>query len=109
MLGLSQLILDFTTKPAWSPLRHLRDDAPPPEPAKAVIEAKAERDAELEAQARGWLEQLDLPGMARLLSVEWNPRLRSTAVRVRLHGLRWSRWRGLANGRRPGALGPGYQ
>lgn len=79
MLGLSQLILDFTTKPAWSPLRHLRDDAPPPEPAKAAIEAKAERDAELEAQARGWLEQLDLPGMARLLSVEWNPRLRSTA------------------------------
>lgn len=36
-------------------------------------------DAALEAQARGWLHALEMPGGARLLTVTWNARLRSTA------------------------------
>lgn len=37
------------------------------------------RDATLEDQARGWLHALEMPGGARLLTVTWNARLRSTA------------------------------
>lgn len=78
MLGLSQLFFDFTAAPQWSPLRSLRENAPPPEP-KAETNDEPTRDEALEACARGWLEKLELPGMMRLLRIEWNPRLRSTA------------------------------
>jgi predicted SprT family Zn-dependent metalloprotease len=37
------------------------------------------RDETLEAQAREWLHALELPGGAKLLTVSWNARLRSTA------------------------------
>ncbi|MBL9133918.1 MAG: SprT-like domain-containing protein [Verrucomicrobiaceae bacterium] len=78
MLGLSQLFFDFTASPKRAPIRSLREFAPAPEP-KRDIEPDAVRDETLEEQARVWLEQLGLPGAKKLLRVEWNTRLRSTA------------------------------
>lgn len=76
MLDLSQLIFDFTSSPKWSPLRSLRENAPAPEPK---AEPEAMRDEALELQAGEWLDQLGMPGAKKLLRVEWNARLRSTA------------------------------
>jgi len=78
MLGLSQLSFDFSALPKWVPFISVRESTPdaPPEP---VPEAEMTRDEALETQAKGWLEQLGLTGMMKVLTVEWNSRLRSTA------------------------------
>ncbi|MBE7494349.1 MAG: SprT-like domain-containing protein [Verrucomicrobiaceae bacterium] len=78
MLGLSQLFFDFTASPKRAPIRSLREFAPAPEPKRETEQAGV-RDEELESQAGAWLEQLGMPGARKLLRVEWNARLRSTA------------------------------
>ena len=78
MLSLSQLFFDFTGSPKRVPIRSLREFAPAPEP-KQEFEQVAVRDEELESQAGEWLEQLGMQGARKLLRVEWNTRLRSTA------------------------------
>jgi predicted SprT family Zn-dependent metalloprotease len=78
MLSLSQLFFDFTGSPKRVPIRSLREFAPAPEP-KREVEQVGVRDEELESQAGQWLEQLGMPGARKLLRVEWNTRLRSTA------------------------------
>lgn len=79
MLDLSQLNFDFSALPRWVPFRSVRDLTPPP-PADSAEETVVEgRDAVLEDQAREMLLGLDLPGGARLITVTWNARLRSTA------------------------------
>ncbi|MFO1438062.1 MAG: SprT family zinc-dependent metalloprotease [Verrucomicrobiaceae bacterium] len=79
MLSLSQLFFDFTGSPKRVPIRSLREFAPAPEPKKAEVEQVGVRDEGLESQAGEWLEQLGMPGARKLLRVEWNTRLRSTA------------------------------
>lgn len=79
MLDLSQLSFDFSVLPRWMPFRSVRDLEVEPTtapPEKAVLDG---RDAELEAQTRALLLALDLPGGAKLVTVTWNARLRSTA------------------------------
>ena len=78
MLSPSQLFFDFTASPKRTPIRSLREFAPAPEP-KREIEQIGLRDEELESKAGAWLEQLGMPGARKLLRVEWNARLRSTA------------------------------
>lgn len=91
MLDLSQLSFDFGALPRWEPFRSVRDLEPEKEPQSTPLEdgegadaAPAApmldgRDDSLEAQARGWLNDLEMPGGAKLLTVTWNARLRSTA------------------------------
>lgn len=89
MLDLSQLHLDFSALPAWVPFRSVRElePAPPPaaEPAGPIQDG---RDPVLEEQVRAMLLALDLPGGAKLVTVTWNSRLRSTAGYARYPG--WS-------------------
>ncbi|MEZ5384921.1 MAG: SprT-like domain-containing protein [Prosthecobacter sp.] len=81
MRDFSQLCFDFTASPVWTPFQSVRNLEPvePPPSEAAASDPKDGRDEALEAQARGWLLALDLPGGARLLTVSWNTRLRSTA------------------------------
>jgi SprT protein len=86
MLGLSQLNFDFSALPRWVPFRSVRDLTPAP-PAASTDDAIIEgRDAELEEQTRALLLALDLPGGAKLVTVAWNSRLRSTAGYARYPG-----------------------
>lgn len=86
MLDLSQLNFDFGALPRWVPFRSVRDLTPVP-PAASTDEAIIEgRDAELEEQTRALLLALDLPGGAKLVTVAWNSRLRSTAGYARYPG-----------------------
>lgn len=86
MLDLSQLNFDFGALPRWVPFRSVRDLTPAP-PAASTEEAVVEgRDAELEEQTRAMLLELDLPGGAKLVTVAWNSRLRSTAGYARYPG-----------------------
>lgn len=80
MLDLSQLNFDFSGQPRWEPFRSVRE-MEPPEPAAAPAEEAMPdgRDESLEEQTRGWLIALDMPGGAKLVTVSWNARLRSTA------------------------------
>lgn len=79
MRDFSQLCFDFTASPVWTPFQSVRD-LEPVDPPESVVESMPEgRDAELEAQAREWLLALELPGGAKLVTVTWNARLRSTA------------------------------
>ncbi len=80
MLDLSQLSFDFSALPRWMPFRTVRELEPEEAPAAAeAIKTPDGRDAELEAQTRAMLEALELPGVAKLVTVSWNARLRSTA------------------------------
>ncbi|HRH95057.1 MAG TPA: SprT family zinc-dependent metalloprotease [Prosthecobacter sp.] len=86
MLDLSQLNFDFGALPRWVPFRSVRDLTPAP-PAASTDDAIIEgRDAELEEQTRALLLALDLPGGAKLVTVAWNSRLRSTAGYARYPG-----------------------
>ncbi len=79
MRDFSQLCFDFTASPVWTPFQSVRD-LEPVEPPESGEEAALEgRDDDLEALAREWLLSLELPGGARLVTVTWNARLRSTA------------------------------
>jgi len=88
MLDLSQLNFDFSALPDWVPFRKVRDLTPAPEPAEATTEETIPdgRDAELEEQTRAMLLALDMPGGAKLVTVAWNARLRSTAGYARYPG-----------------------
>lgn len=79
MLDLSQLFFDFTAPPVWTPFQSVREleAVEPPEMTEAALQDG--RDETLEAQSREWLHALELPGGAKLLTVSWNARLRSTA------------------------------
>jgi SprT protein len=79
MLDLSQLFFDFTAAPVWTPFQSVREleAVEPPEMTETALQDG--RDEALEAQAREWLHALELPGGAKLLTVSWNARLRSTA------------------------------
>lgn len=77
MLDLSQLSFDFSALPRWVPFRSVRELEPEESPAAA--NTPDGRDAELEMQTRAMLEALELPGVAKLVTVSWNARLRSTA------------------------------
>ena len=80
MRDFSQLCFDFTAVPVWRPFASLHElesaSAPESKADAAVFEG---RDAALEAQAQALLHALGLPGCARLVTVTWNRRLRSTA------------------------------
>jgi predicted SprT family Zn-dependent metalloprotease len=79
MRDFSQLCFDFTASPVWTPFQSVRE-LEPVDPPESIVEAMPEgRDAELEAQTREWLLALELPGGAKLVTVTWNARLRSTA------------------------------
>lgn len=79
MLDLSQLFFDFTASPVWTPFQSVREleAVEPPEMTETALQDG--RDETLEAQAREWLHALEMPGGAKLLTVSWNARLRSTA------------------------------
>jgi len=79
MLDLSQLFFDFTAPPVWTPFQSVREleAVEPPEMSESALQDG--RDETLEAQAREWLHALELPGGAKLLTVSWKARLRSTA------------------------------
>lgn len=79
MLDLSQLFFDFTAPPVWTPFQSVREleAVEPPEMSESALQDG--RDETLEAQAREWLHALEMPGGAKLLTVSWNARLRSTA------------------------------
>ncbi|MGV3660347.1 MAG: SprT-like domain-containing protein [Prosthecobacter sp.] len=81
MLDLSQLSFDFAAQPRWEPFRSVREMEPAgPPPAVSPVEAIPDgRDEALEEQTRGWLVALEMPGGAKLVTVSWNARLRSTA------------------------------
>jgi len=79
MRDFSQLCFDFTAAPVWAPFQSVRElKAEEPLQAEAEVMPSG-RDAELEEKARGWLRALELPGGAKLVTVTWNTRLRSTA------------------------------
>ena len=96
MLDASQLSFDFgAVPPPWVPFSTVRELQPEtlcthPQEEDLSTAGQMEapesqepmpdgRDDTLEAQARGWLLDLEMPGGARLLTVSWNARLRSTA------------------------------
>lgn len=81
MLDLSQLSFDFSAQPRWEPFRSVREMEPAQPPAldPAVESMPDGRDEALEEQTRGWLIALEMPGGAKLVTVSWNARLRSTA------------------------------
>ena len=80
MLGLSQLNFDFSALPRWTPFSSVRESADELElPPETAPEPEVVTDDALEAQAKGWLQELGLTGAMKLLSVQWNSRLRSTA------------------------------
>lgn len=79
MFGLSQLNFDFAALPRWVPFRSVRDLEVEETPAPAEEAVLEGRDAALEVQTRALLHALELPGGAKLVTVTWNARLRSTA------------------------------
>ena len=79
MLDLGQLSFDFSALPRWLPFRSVRDLEPEETPVTAAETMPDGRDAALEEQTRAMLLALELPGVAKLVTVSWNARLRSTA------------------------------
>lgn len=79
MRDFSQLCFDFTAMPVWTPFQSVRDLEPVDPQETQEAEVFDVRDDALECQARQWLEALQLPGGAKLVTVTWNARLRSTA------------------------------
>ncbi|MDB6004695.1 MAG: Acidic repeat-containing protein, partial [Prosthecobacter sp.] len=87
MLDLSQLSFDFSALPHWVPFRTVRALTPEPPVEVSAGEAILDgRDAVLEEQTRAMLLALDMPGGAKLVTVTWNARLRSTAGYARYPG-----------------------
>lgn len=87
MFDLSQLSFDFSALPHWVPFRTVKDLTPAPEPKSNAEEPLLDgRDAELEEQTRAMLLALGMPGGAKLVTVTWNARLRSTAGYARYPG-----------------------
>lgn len=86
MLDLSQLNFDFSALPHWVPFSSVREMAPETPAASADETVPDGRDAELEEQTRAMLLALDMPGGAKLVTVTWNARLRSTAGYARYPG-----------------------
>lgn len=84
MPPLQQLSFSFLEAPGATP-------SPPAAPADRLEDTagapRGGRDPGLEAQARAWLGALGIDEGARLLRVEWNPRMRSTAGYAK-----WPRW-----------------
>ena len=79
MRDFSQLCFDFTAAPVWTPFESVRE-LEPVEPPQSTEEAVLDgRDEALEELARALLHALELPGGAKLVTVTWNARLRSTA------------------------------
>lgn len=80
---ISQLIFDFQVPPAWKPADgevFERSATTPETPARISEKTKdSVSDPELAEICRQRLLQLDLTGMAKVVQVQWNPRLRSTA------------------------------
>jgi len=80
---ISQLIFDFQAPPAWKPAQGDVFEPVPstPETAARVSEKTKDitADPDLAEICRAKLVQLDLTGMAKVVQVQWNPRLRSTA------------------------------
>lgn len=80
MRDFAQLCFDFTAAPLWTPFQSVRElepvDAPEQDDESGLLDG---RDEALETQARAWLHDLQLPGGAKLVTVTWNARLRSTA------------------------------
>jgi SprT protein len=79
MRDFSQLCFDFTAAPMWTPFESVRELEPVEPPESAEESVLDGRDEVLEGQARGLLLALELPGGAKLVTVTWNARLRSTA------------------------------
>ncbi len=80
MIDLSQLSFDFAALPRWEPFRSVREMPSEEQPAVSTEEVVPDgRDEALEEQTRALLHALDLPGGAKLVTVSWNARLRSTA------------------------------
>lgn len=81
---ISQLFFDFGASPPWkptdgSPFEGL-DQPQPEEPATSVGEIREQTEAEdLTQVCQTLLHQLEMPGMARVVRVYWNPRMSSTA------------------------------
>ena len=80
---ISQLFFDFSSQPPWKPADGAvfqREEStsetkkPGSEPVKELTV-----DAELTQICQELLKRLDLTGMAKVVQVFWNPRLRSTA------------------------------
>ena len=79
---ISQLIFDFQAPPAWKPADGPVFDPslPKEKPNKRTEKTKdLTPDEALTETCRALLIQIDLPGMAKVVQVNWNPRLRSTA------------------------------
>ena len=71
MLGLSQLNFDFSALPRWTPFRSVRESTDEPElPPERAPEPEVVTDDALEAQAKGWLQELGLTGAMKLLTVQ---------------------------------------
>jgi len=79
MRDFSQLCFDFTAPPVWTPFESMRELEPVETPAEKEESVLDGRDEALEEQARALLHALELPGGAKLVTVTWNARLRSTA------------------------------
>jgi SprT protein len=78
---ISQLFFDFSSQPPWKPADgSLFERSAEPLPARREEPVKElTADESLTQTCRELLIQLDLTGMAKVVQVLWNPRLRSTA------------------------------
>ncbi len=82
---ISQLFFDFNSQPAWEPVEGPLFDSSKSVEASSEASAGKEaikeisEDATLTQVCQLLLEQIGLPGMAKVVHVYWNPRLRSTA------------------------------
>lgn len=79
---ISQLIFDFQAPPPWKPADGpvFTDKAPrEKKPARSSTSRPLVADEALTETCRTLLTQIGLSGMAKVVHVHWNPRLRSTA------------------------------
>ncbi len=78
---ISQLFFDFGSQPPWKPADgSLFERSTEPSSARQEEPIKElTTDESLTQTCRELLIKLDMPGMAKVVQVFWNPRLRSTA------------------------------
>jgi predicted SprT family Zn-dependent metalloprotease len=82
---ISQLFFDFGSAPPWkpaegSPFERQADEATEPAASEPMTEIREMTEAqELTQLCQALLQQLQMPGMAKVVRVYWNPRMRSTA------------------------------
>ncbi len=79
---ISQLIFDFQAPPAWKPADGPVFDPAAPKENRGKIGGKSKAlvpDEALTETCRALLIKIGLSGMAKVVQVNWNPRLRSTA------------------------------